>query len=84
MKIKDGIVVSKADLIEWKRILENEIKNSTQIERICIEATFKTIDKIILESQPIEPIIRNAYFKEDTLFQLTEGDFNDYINEIEI
>jgi len=79
MKIKDGIVISKSDLEYCKDYLTIGWFNSTHTNYVI-----KQIDKIIKESQPLEPIIRDAYFKEDALFELTEGDFNDYINGKEI
>jgi len=78
MKIKDGIVVSKSDLEEWKRRLTENIPKLQCIEDIIVSNnTFATICKIISESQPLEPIIRDAWKCEDNTL-------DDYINEKKI
>ena len=71
MKIKDAVVID----IE----LLNEVVNQLGLTR-----NTDLSNKLLFKHRKLEPIVRDAYFKEDYLFELTQADFNDYLNDTEI
>jgi len=77
MKIKEGLVVSKSDLEKWKLAHEEFIKTAGLFQKAIYETSLATINRVIKESQPLEPIIRDAWKSEDNTL-------DDYINETEI
>ena len=71
MKIKDAVVIPRWVL---NQIIE-ELNDSDKNDYACT---------LNIESKELEPIVKDAYFKEDYLFELTPADFNDYLNDTEI
>ena len=64
-------------------VIDNKVIDELMSE--CMHSgIYEVLEYIKSQSKPLEPIVRDAYFKEDYLYELTPADFNDYLNETEI
>ena len=86
MKINECSVIDKEALQLTIKMLElSKLSDmQTKIDTNNVNIVIKTLEEIIKNSKPLEPIVRDAYFEEDCLNELTPADFNDYINQTEI
>jgi len=88
MKINECSVIDNKVIDVRLRILLEQIKlakrNGGVKDLNELSEKVNDIIDIVNNLKPLEPIVKDAYFKEDYLNELTPADFNDYINENEI
>ena len=89
MKINEASVIDNKVIDELISIynvyLAKAIEDECSLVIInSIRVKLDVMDHFKSHLKPLEPIVRDAYFEEDCLNELTPADFNDYINETEI
>jgi hypothetical protein len=63
-------------------VIDNKVIDELMAE--CMHpAIYEVLEYIKSHSKPLEPIVRDVYFKQ-YLYELTPADFEDYINETDI
>lgn len=70
------------------KINEASVIDNKVIDELIAECLHPEVYEALLHIKshlkPLESIVRDAYFEEDCLNELTPADFNDYINQTEI
>lgn len=64
-------------------VIEQDLLNEIVIQ-LGLSRNTELSNKLLFNHRKLKPIVEDAYFKEDYLFELTPADFNDYLNETEI